>query len=140
MFVRAWVLLGYVRARVLATSFKRLAGHLEHHREPRVGTALNGEQLRQADRIGRVVSMAARHTPWRSPCLSQVLVVQRLMAQRGIPGQFHLGVRRGCDESGDADALAAHAWLQCGEMIVSGEPGHERFTVVSTFSWDAVVD
>lgn len=85
--------------------------------------------------IGYLVAAAARVTPWQSLCLIQVLVVQRLLATRGIPGQFYLGVRRGCELTDDPTGLSAHAWLQCGEHIVNGAVGHERFTVISTFSW-----
>ena len=88
--------------------------------------------------IGRLVTAASRITPWQSLCLTQVLVVQRLLASRNIPGQFYLGVRRGCELTDDPTGLSAHAWLQCGEDIVSGRAGHERFTVVSAFSWDSV--
>ena len=31
--------------------------------------------------------------------------------------------------------LEAHAWLKCGELFITGESGHERYAVVSTFSW-----
>ncbi len=47
--------------------------------------------------IGYLVAAAARYTPWQSRCLVQVLVTQRLLAKRNIPGQFYLGVRRGCE-------------------------------------------
>ena len=85
--------------------------------------------------IGRLVTAASRITPWQSLCLTQVLVVQRLLARRDIPGQFYLGVRRGGELTDDPTGLSAHAWLQCGEDIVNGRAGHERFTVVSAFSW-----
>ena len=137
VFVKAWFLLGWVRAAILMTSFKRLTRKLEHHPELARGTQLNGQQLVKADRIGTLVAMAARYTPWESLCLVQVLVVQRLLAQQHIPGQFYLGVRRESESNVDPNGLSAHAWLQCGEAIVSGAAGHESFTIVSTFSWGA---
>ena len=88
--------------------------------------------------IGRLVAAASRITPWQSLCLTQVLVVQRLLASRDIPGQFYLGVRRGGELTDDPAGLSAHAWLQCGEDIVNGKAGHEEFTVVSAFSWGPV--
>ena len=89
----------------------------------------------EAKMIGYLVAAAANHTPWQSLCLVQVLVTQRLLAKRNIPGQFYLGVRPGCERSDDPTGLAAHAWLQCGDAIVNGAAGHEQYTVVSTFSW-----
>ena len=82
------------------------------------------------------MASAAKYTPWQSLCLAQVLVTQRLLAKRNISGQFSLGVLRNRELTDDVGGLSAHAWLQCGDVIVSGVAGHERFTVVSNFSWD----
>ena len=137
VFLQAWFLLGWMRAAILTTSFKYLARKLEHHKVPPPPAPATLEQLRIANRIGKLVAVAAKYTPWQSLCLAQVLVVQRLLSRRGIPGQFYLGVRRGCELTDDPTGLSAHAWLQCGQYIVNGAAGHERFTVVSTFSWGA---
>ena len=137
IFIKAWFLLGWMRAAILMTSFKRLTRALDHHPQLPRGTILNRQQLVRADRIGKLVAIAARYTPWESLCLVQVLVVQRLLAQQHIPGQFYLGVRRGSENNTDPLGLSAHAWLQCGESIVSGAAGHKLFTIVSTFSWGA---
>ena len=140
MLFKAWVLLGYTRAAILTVSFKRLAAPLEHHRDTIAPALVTGQQRHHASRIGYLVSAAAHYTPWQSLCLTQVLVTQRLLAKRGIPGQFYLGVRRGCELTDDHTGLSAHAWLQCGDQIVNGAAGHERFTVVSTFRWGAAHD
>jgi hypothetical protein len=138
VFVQAWFLLGCMRMAIMMTSFKHLARKLEHHRQPQALSPLAEEQQRIAWNIGKLVAAAAKYTPWKSPCLAQVLVVQRLLARRRIAGQFYLGVRRGCEATDDPTGLSAHAWLQCGQFIVNGEAGHEAFTVVSAFSWGAV--
>lgn len=130
-------MLGWYRAAILLISFKRLAAKLQHHSLAMPPLALPSAQRDEAITIGYLVATAARYTPWQSLCLTQVLVAQRLLAKRNIPGQFYLGVRRGCELTDDPTALSAHAWLQCGECIVNGAAGHEQFTVVSTFSWGA---
>jgi len=131
----AWLLLGCYRAAILLVSFKRLTRNLQHHPQARSAPQLLPGQRDEAIMIGRLVAAASRITPWQSLCLTQVLVAQRLLARRDIPGQFYLGVRRGCERTDDPTGLSAHAWLQCGEDIVNGRAGHEQFTVVSTFSW-----
>ena len=128
-------MLGWTRAAILTTSFKRQAKSLEHHRTLPDSLALNSEQLGQAADIGKLVASAARYTPWQSLCLVQVLVVQRLLAKHDIPGQFYLGVRKGGENRAEPGALSAHAWLQCDGEVVNGRAGHEQFTVVSIFSW-----
>jgi Transglutaminase-like superfamily len=135
LMVQAWFLLGWYRAATLLVPFKRLAAKLQHHPLAKPALAPLPDQREEALIVGRLVAAASQATPWQSRCLTQVLVVQHLLAKRDIPGQFYLGVRRGCELTDDPTGLSAHAWLQCGDDIVSGQAGHERFTVVSTFSW-----
>jgi hypothetical protein len=135
----SWLLLGYTRAALLLCSFRRLAAPLEHYRGTIEAPPATIEQIHRSERIGYLVAVAANHTPWQSHCLVQVLVVQRLLARRGIPGQFYIGVRRGCELTGDPGALAAHAWLQCGDGIVNGAEGHDAFTILTTYRWGAGV-
>ncbi|RLA46836.1 MAG: lasso peptide biosynthesis B2 protein [Gammaproteobacteria bacterium] len=136
VFVRAWFLLGWMRAAMLMVSFQRLSASLHHHRQPVDSPTLHPRQLEQALSIGKLVAAAARCTPWQSRCLVQVLVVQRLLAKRNIPGQFYLGVRKEAEDGLEAERLAAHAWLQCGHCIVNGAVGHDQFAVLSSYSWD----
>jgi Transglutaminase-like superfamily len=138
ILVQAWLMLGWYRAGILLVSFKRLTRNLQHHAIPALPAPLSEDQEHEALMIGRLVTAASRITPWQSFCLTQVLVAQRLLASRNIPGQFYLGVRRGCELTDDPTGLSAHAWLQCGEDIVSGKARHEEFTVVSAFSWGSV--
>lgn len=135
VFIQAWFLLGGMRAATLTVSFKRITASLQHHRETVPPMPLEHEERIQASWIGALVASAAKYTPWQSPCLAQVLTMQRLLAARGIPGQFYLGVRKGAGEGGDSEGLQAHAWLECGDLIVNGVAGHEEYAVVSTFSW-----
>jgi hypothetical protein len=86
------------------------------------------EQKRKADQIGKAVSRAASHTPWQSACLVQSLAVQKMLQRRRIPGVFYLGIFK-------EDEMKAHAWSQCDGIILTGKQGHEKFTVVSVFSW-----
>jgi hypothetical protein len=137
LLVQAWVLLGYYRASIILVPFKRITANLQHYPRANSPPALLPLQRDEAILIGRLVATAARLTPWQSLCLTQVLVTQRLLAKRNIPGQFCLGVQRSCELPDDSSGLSAHAWLQCGDVIVNGVAGHERFAVVSIFSWGA---
>ena len=135
IFIQAWFMLGWARAAILTVSFRRLSASLRHHRGIVTPSMLSPQQLQQASRIGKLVASAAHETPWQSRCLAQVLVVQRLLARRNIPGQFCLGVRKGNEDGTEPAGLAAHAWLQCDDIIVNGGGGHEQYAVVSVFSW-----
>jgi hypothetical protein len=140
LFIRAWLMLGWYRAAIGLVSFKRLSTDLHHSPAPELAATPTRSQREQAAVTGRLVAQAATVTPWNSPCLVQVLVVQRLLAARGIPGQFYLGASHYRGEPGQGSELSAHAWLQCGDCIVNGEEGHELFEVLSTYSWGGRID
>ena len=84
--------------------------------------------------IGALVARVSRWAPWGRGCLPQVLVVQRLLSRRGIPGQFFLGVQKGGGH--DVEPLTAHAWLQSGERMINGGDGSLHYVIMSSYSWD----
>jgi len=135
LLAQAWCLLGWYRLALIVLPFKRLTSGLQHHAAAGLPAVLQSKQYEQAQTIGALVAVAGRVTPWKSRCLVQVLVTQRLLTAHGIPGQFCLGVRKGTEDDTDPAGLAAHAWLQCGSAIVNGASGHEQYTVISVFSW-----
>ena len=85
--------------------------------------------------LGQLVAYAAVATPWQSRCLVQVLAVQHLMAEQQIPGQILIGVSPSAGGSEQEEAFGAHAWLQCGDAIVSGESGSDQYRVISSYAW-----
>jgi hypothetical protein len=136
LFLEAWRVLGSVRLDLRSTPFKRLVAGFTLHRGPFAAPAVGPEALEQARRIGWAVRAAARYTPWRSTCLVQVLAAQRMLQQRLLPGAIFIGAAAGEGGGLEANAgLNAHAWLKCGEAFITGESGHERYAVVSAFSW-----
>jgi len=134
LFVQAWRLLGIMRFSISRKSFRDLVAGLKLHRETVEQISLNPESLATARRVGWAVQAAARYTPWSSTCLVQVLAAQRMLQQRQIPGVFFLGAATG-DDPEQLQGLAAHAWLKCSNEFITGEAGHRRYTVISSFSW-----
>ncbi|MBD3790335.1 MAG: lasso peptide biosynthesis B2 protein [Campylobacterales bacterium] len=132
LFIEAYMTLGIMRAAILTVSFKRLTRTLHHHTNPIKPPVLTDHQIRVASVVGLAIHRAAAYTPWKSSCLVQALTVQRMLQKRGIPGIFHLGVMK--DKTTD-DQIKAHAWSQCGENIITGANGSEKFTVISIFGW-----
>jgi hypothetical protein len=59
-----------------------------------------------ARRIARLVSIAARHGPYRASCLRQSLALWWLLRRRGVAADLRIGVRR------EQDQLQAHAWVE----------------------------
>ncbi len=127
----AWVLLGVCRALVLVLSFRRIVRWFGL-----VGAeAINVPQLRplqelRASRIGEVVRLAARHTPWSSNCFAQALAAHLLLSLYRIPHALFLGVAR----DAPTRAVVAHAWTVAGPVPVTGHESSDRYTVVLCFA------
>lgn len=98
------------------------------------GQALvSAAQRERAQAIGWAVRTAARHTPWESACLVQVLAARSMLRAEGIPGVVFIGA--GAGDAARAEPFGAHAWLTCGEAFVTGEAGHERYAVIGVHRW-----
>ncbi|MFT7880346.1 MAG: lasso peptide biosynthesis B2 protein [Sulfurimonas sp.] len=130
LFVEAYVTLGLMRAALLLFSFKRLTRSLKQRKSADEMMPLDEEKRQGAMVVGRAITKAAAHTPWESACLVQALAAQRMLQKRGIPGVFYLGAMR---EKQDGE-LKAHAWSQCGDMILTGGKS-EAFKILSVFEW-----
>lgn len=121
-----WLLLA--RLALAVVPFRWIAARLGRKRGESAA-ALAPEDVARATQIGRAVEAMSRHAPWQSRCLAQAIAARLMLKQRGIPHTLYVGVAKD-----GGHALAAHAWLRCGPAIVTGRPGHQRFTVVSTFA------
>ncbi|MBI2865197.1 MAG: lasso peptide biosynthesis B2 protein [Chloroflexi bacterium] len=81
-----------------------------------------------ACRVGWAVSAVARRTPGYSTCLVQALAGAAMLRRRGLPATVYLGMAK--DE---VEGYLAHAWLRCGDRILTGR--HDgRFATVASFS------
>jgi hypothetical protein len=117
-FFRAMVELGRARRRL--------------HRVPasQIVTSENPEapsptevQAATARRIGVAIRRASRYVPWRSDCLVQALAAQAWLKRKGVSTWLRVGVQK----IAEAERPYAHAWLLCGNSVVTGGD-------VSTFS------
>jgi hypothetical protein len=126
LFFEAWLRLGWARFSILTVPFPKLVTswgaplHETFREEPR-DRALVG-------RVKWAISTASRYTPWKSNCLPQAMSGKRMLQKRGLRSTLYLGLLR--ERSGN---VAAHAWLRCGNVFVTGGRG-VRFTVVGTFA------
>ena len=93
------------------------------------GTALALAEDEKASQIGWAVRAVASRTPWTSTCLMQSLAGAVLLRRRGLGSTVHLGVARASSTA----ALEAHSWLICGDQVLTGAAGRERFTSVAAY-------
>jgi len=92
-------LLGYHRSRTLLERLSQ-ASRRPMPADPTAATADT------AQRLARLVSIAANHGPYRATCLRQSLALWWLLRRRGIPAELRIGVRK------DRGELQAHAWVE----------------------------
>lgn len=130
LLLEAFVLLGVARLLVLCIPFRWLARTLgQHMRESAQDVAASDVEL--AVLVGRAVQSAASNTPWESVCLPQAVTGQWMLKRRRVVATLYLGVMKAEQKP---EQLAAHAWLRCGDRILTGAAGHRQFTVISMFS------
>lgn len=125
--IQTYCLCGIVRAMTLLIPFKKIQPHLGSHNleTPEVAEMM---QYKKAKQIKWIIRAVSPHTPWQSKCLVQAIVAQHLLRKRGVATTLYLGVAK------SGEHLNAHAWLRCGEMIVTGGEAVARYTVISKFS------
>jgi len=130
LLLEAFLLLAAARLFVLALPFRWLASSLGRHMQE--GEApLAPADLKLARMIGGAVVSASNYTPWESACLPQAAAAKWMLKRRRIPGTVYLGVMKDEDRP---ETLAAHAWVRCGGIVLTGAPVNSRYTVISTFS------
>jgi hypothetical protein len=119
LFLSAASWLGVSRIWLAWVPFAELAGRLSA--DPGTEKA-DPEVLR---RIGYAVSAAAGNVPWRADCFPQAIAAHKLLRKYDYASTIHLGV----DKAGAGDLLA-HAWLSCGETIVTGGAEAYRYAEI----------
>jgi len=125
LLLRAAGWLAIVRLMLVAMPFRRLVVKL---------SAADAPAQREADpavlsRVGYAVTIAASHVPWRSDCFPQTIAARMLLRGYGYVSTIHIGVERVGD-----DELAGHAWLTCGEIVVTGGTELDRYTELHTLT------
>lgn len=130
LLLEALMLLGVARLLVLAIPFRWFSVTLGRHMNE-ASRQIDPAELQHAIHVGQAVRSAANNTPWESVCLPQAVVGQWMLKRRGIAATLYLGVAKAGQQP---EQLSAHAWLRCGDVIITGAAGHRQFTVVATFS------
>ena len=124
----AFFLMGVVRFGIYFLPFNRISPLLG---KKNISTSVEVERdvLRKAAKIGFVVESISRFTPWESKCLVKAITAQLLLRVLRTPSTLYLGMSK--DES---NKLIAHAWLRCGNLIITGASESENFKSVIHFS------
>ena len=132
LLVQAAMLLAAYRLALRFVAFRRMAARLGNFVEPhdgRVASLLSGiseQQAVLARKVSWAIDRAVRHVPFDAVCLPQAMAAHTLLKRRGVPSLMHFGVRKVDGK------LEAHAWLNAGEVEVTGYPIGLGFTEIAS--------
>ena len=128
LLVEAGVWLGVARLVLLTLPFRWIK---RGWGEPQALSAEKSEGTppELLERVSWAVATASRNLPWDCLCLAQAMAAKAMLKRRGISSTLYLGVAK----DGTAPSLS-HAWLTCGEQVLTGQQGMGEFSVIATFA------
>lgn len=132
LLAEAYLLLGVMRFLILMLPFQRIVSLFRLQ----AGSSMAWDDTEAATEkqslIAWAIAASASRTPWESACLGQALTGMFMLRRRKLHGTIYLGVSI---DTMAVEGIAAHAWLKSGDRITIGMSGHERFSVISSYSW-----
>lgn len=82
----------------------------------------------QAAAVGWSIRQVNARLPWQNTCLIQALAARQMLRRRQIANVLYFGVAANA-----TNAFVAHAWLAVDQHILTGQRGHNQFSVLSIF-------
>lgn len=111
LIIEAVMLMVIIQAGFRMLSYTMLRRGLDNLKALRAGSR------HSPSRIGWAVNAAGRRLPGRT-CLSEALAADVMLCCHGYSSSVRLGIRK---TGGRSMAPEAHAWVECGGKIVTGE-------------------
>ena len=131
MLICTFFLTGIVRAAVLTLPLRKFVPYFgQFYQTTQLSTIITTKQRHQALRIGKLVRLAAKYTPWNANCLTQAIVAKGWCRLFKIPHVLYIGFAKSVE---DPNGFKGHAWLTAGPVAVTGGHGHLDYSVVSTY-------
>lgn len=132
LLAEAAIGLATARIAILTIPFPRIARRLGGFMAPQQAAEKASQvppteqDMEMARKIGWAVTVAARTVPFKAVCLPQAMAAHQMLRKRGIFSIMHFGTAPGI-----ALSLEAHAWLNAGEIEVTGYPVGSEFTEIA---------
>lgn len=121
LLIRAAAWLAVARIMLARNSFDSLSEKLQRRQ-----TAVNKPgDSRYFERVRYAIAAASANVPWRSDCFPQSIAGYLLLRRDGFAPVIHFGIAR---EEGEN--LDGHAWLTCGDFVVTGGAEVHRFSEI----------
>lgn len=124
LFVEAWINLCFAKLLVVFFPFKRIAALIG---EPQVESTKEVMDATIVKDIEVALIRAIKYAFFKSKCYDQALATTFMLKRRRISSTIYFGLHK------EGEQLLAHAWVRCGDKIISGKLGQERFTPLAWF-------
>lgn len=93
-------------------------------------SSVSSDELKRALTIGKLIRKISNYMPFRTLCFEQALTAAMFLKKEKIAYCIHFGMKKRWSDTGQ---MKAHAWLVCGEEIITGKRGHRQYEILSTF-------
>ena len=122
------VMLPLIAVSLKAKGYKWTQAFLADHLPDRsLSTHSEDTQLKEAQQLARIVTIASSNSAYKASCLKKSLLIWWLLARRGIKTELRIGVN---NSSGD---FKAHAWVEYrGEVLAEQADMGEQFSAFSS--------
>jgi hypothetical protein len=124
-FMEAWVMLHVSKLFILLMPFKKIAGKIGKLQVESSKFPINSAKINDVE---HAVRRASRFSLHKSKCYDQALTGKFMLKRRKLPATIYFGLAKDAQ-----NGLSAHAWVRCGNRIVTGKKGMENFTVIAAF-------
>jgi len=91
--------------------------------------SINENDLVLVRRIEKAMRRVQKYFPIKVKCFPAALTAKTLLKKNNIQSTIYLGVKKSSN-----DKMIAHAWLRCGNIIVTGKEEMNNFTPLIYFS------
>ena len=121
-------LMGIVRLAILILPFRYLTKFMGK-KMAESPSQINPKLLSRAVTVGWCVNILSNFTPWESKCLVRAFTAHIILQMLKIPSTLYFGMAKT-----DSNKLLAHAWLRCGDFMITGDREREGFKSVAQFA------
>lgn len=125
IFLEAWLYLSFAKLLIVFFPFKKIASLIGN---AQVESTKEVQDSASIKFIELSIIRAVKYTFFKSKCFDQALATTFMLRRRNISSTIYFGLHK------KPEHLLAHAWVRCGDKIVSGKLGYEKFTPVAWFA------
>ncbi len=111
---------------LLLLPYKYMKQYFGNYNEVNSDSSLN---LRELRRISRLIQKVGNLMPWKCTCLVNAITAKIMLRRRNIPATIFFGMAKDNDKK-----IAAHAWVKCGDIYVTGEHTEFEYKAVGHFT------